>query len=224
MDTNNYKIARVRGNNNNNISLSWTINYDYSWKDTYTVDYTQFKDKIDKIFWRGATTGYEDSFKAPTGRYVLVSKWIDKDPDIDVGFSKIVQGRKECNEYYKPGVNITDYLKYKYLLSLEGNAEAGGLNWKLASNSIVLMTKPKYFTWLMEDKLVPDYHYILLKDDFSDLRKKLDWMRKYPEKVEAVIKNANNYMNMFRDKKYQSKIEKQVLDLYINKVVPSKYI
>ena len=223
MDTTNYKIARVR-RANRNISLSWSIHYDYSWKSVYIKDLIQFKDKQDKIFWRGSTTGYNNDFKAPKGRYTFVSKWIDKDPDIDIGFSNITQDRTECKEYYKPGVDITNYHNYKYLISLEGNAEAGGLNWKLASNSVVLMPKPRYFTWLMEDKLVPDYHYILLEDNFSNLREKLDWMRKYPEKVEEIIKNANEYMNMFLDKEYQLKIERQVIEMYINKVLPPKYV
>ena len=30
------------------------------------------------------------------------------------------------------------------------------------SNSLILMAKPNAFSWLMEDMLIPNYHYILL--------------------------------------------------------------
>ena len=31
------------------------------------------------------------------------------------------------------------------------------------------MHKPKITSWFMEDKLISNYHYIEIKDDFSDL-------------------------------------------------------
>ena len=33
------------------------------------------------------------------------------------------------------------------------------------------MAKPNVVSWLMEDTLIPDYHYVLLKYDFSDFGK-----------------------------------------------------
>ena len=70
----------------------------------------------------------------------------------------------------------------------------------------------------MEDLLIPDYHYIHLEDDFSNLREKLDWAKKYPEKVEAIIKNAHNFINIFKDIKAEELIEKEVLNLYFERI------
>ena len=38
----------------------------------------------------------------------------------------------------------------------------------MSSNSVAVMPKPKYESWFMEGKLIPDYHYVLIKDDYSD--------------------------------------------------------
>jgi len=46
-------------------------------------------------------------------------------------------------------------VKYKYILSIEGNDVASGLKWQLYSNSVVFMRKPKIVSWAMEDKLIP---------------------------------------------------------------------
>ena len=35
------------------------------------------------------------------------------------------------------------------------------------------MPKPKFETWFMEGILVADQHYILIKDDYSDLEENL---------------------------------------------------
>lgn len=63
------------------------------------------------------------------------------------------------------------------------------------------MAKPRCTSWLMETTLVPNYHYILLKDDFSDLENKLKWCNNNQEKCAQIIKNANKFMSQFSDNK-----------------------
>ena len=60
-------------------------------------------------------------------------------------------------------------------MSIEGNDKDSGLQWKLNSNSVVFMPRPTKISWLMEDTLVPGKHYILIKDDFSDIDEKFKW-------------------------------------------------
>ena len=71
-------------------------------------------------------------------------------------------------EYLKKILTIREQLKYKYILSIEGNDVSSGLKWQLYSNSVVFMRKPKIVSWAMEDKLEPYVHYIPIKDDFSE--------------------------------------------------------
>ena len=46
---------------------------------------------------------------------------------------------------------------------------------------------------------IPDYHYIHIKDDYSDLEEKLKFYIKNTEKLQQISINANNYVDQFRD-------------------------
>tara|TARA_A100001015_G_scaffold278035_1_gene337836 strand:- start:72 stop:956 length:885 start_codon:yes stop_codon:yes gene_type:complete len=214
-----YTLVRNRWMNtiNNSIILLNIGGFVHCWNKFYydQKDNIKFENKINSVFWRGSTTGHNNR---PGNRFTLVTNYFNKYKDIDVGFSHIVQGKINYKKYVKGGAKLSQFYKYKYLLSIPGNSEAGGLNWKLASNSLVLMPKPYAFSWLMEDMLIPNYHYILLKDDFSNLREKLDWCNSHPKEVKQIIKNANKYMEMFRNIKEQEHIEYKVLELYFKKV------
>ena len=105
-------------------------------------------------------------------------------------------------------------LKYKYIVSVEGNDKDSGLNWKLNSNSVILMAKPRITTWLMETTLLPDVHYVLLKDDYSDLKEKYIWCEKNKDKCKEIIKNANKFMQQFSNEKKEQEIEEAVINKY----------
>jgi Glycosyl transferase family 90 len=51
-----------------------------------------------------------------------------------------------------------------------------GLKWALFSNSVVMMTPPKYTSWAMEELLEPWVHYIPLNEDLSDVAEKMKWV------------------------------------------------
>ena len=212
-----YSLVKNRWyNNNNSILLLHLSSFNRDWKDFYNMcDNIPFDNKIKKIVWRGSTTGHPNR---AANRYTLVTKYFNKYKNIDVGFSNIVQGQYNYKKYLKNRYTISEFLQYKYIISVHGNDKDSGLNWKLASNSLVLMAKPYAFSWLMEDMLIPNYHYILLKDDFSDLREKVDWCNEHPTEVKQIIKNANEYMKMFSNIKEQEYIEKEVLHLYFEKI------
>lgn len=101
-----------------------------------------------------------------------------------------------------------------------GNDKDSGINWKLNSNSLVFMPKPRSVSWLMEDQLIPNHHYILIKDDFSDLLERYEWCEANQEECKQIIKNANEYMRIFADDANERLIEKTVLTNYINNVNP----
>ena len=69
----------------------------------------------------------------------------------------------------------------------------------MSSNSVAVMPKPKFESWFMEGKLIPDHHYIQIKEDYSDLEEKLNYYIKYPKKLIQISSNANNYVNQFKD-------------------------
>jgi len=174
-------------------------------------DDIDFEQKRNAVIWRGVTTGSENN---PGNRFDLVKKWFKKNPSINVGFSAIVQNKEKYKKYVLNNVDISNLLKYKYILSVEGNDKDSGLQWKLNSNSVVFMTKPRITTWLMETTLVPNYHYVLLKDDYSDLEEKLDWCNQNQDKCLNINQNARRFMEQFKDSENEEKIEEKVLKKY----------
>jgi len=117
-------------------------------------------------------------------------------------------------KWLKPRISILDHLDYKFILSLEGNDVATNLKWIMSSNSIAVMPKPKYETWYMEGTLIPDFHYIQIKDDYSDLTERLQYFIDHPELAQAIINNANAYTKQFQNPAREDLISLLVLQKY----------
>jgi len=64
--------------------------------------------------------------------------------------------------------------------------------------------------------LIPDYHYIHIKKDYSDLDEKLNFYLNNPQKAEEIIKNANAYVEHFKDKKQERLISLLILKKYFD--------
>ena len=216
-------LCKNRCDGNNDSVLLRCFNFGRHWGYYYNKPKDiPFDKKISKIFWRGNTTGClnlshasSDAFR-PVNRFTMMKQWYNKHRDIDIGFSYIwIEWlKKEYSQYVKGECTIEDFLKYKYILSIEGTDKDSGLNWKLNSNSLVLMPKPRVTSWLMETTLIPNYHYVLLKDDFSDLKEKLDWCNSHQKECKNIIKNANNFMSQFADNNKEEKLEEEVINRY----------
>jgi len=210
-------FCKVRNSNNYGTILR-CLNFGRHWHLYYNKPQDKpFSSKINHIFWRGTTTGFIDS--NISNRFILMEKWFDKHPHINIGFCTIKQENFEYKKYLKGRVKPHKFLDYKYILSVNGNDKDSGLNWKLNSNSVVLMTAPKISSWLMESKLIPDYHYVLLKDDFSNLEEKLNWCNNNQNKCIEIIKNANKYMQQFYNQTYEEQIEIAVINEYFKKII-----
>lgn len=107
-------------------------------------------------------------------------------------------------------------LRHKYIISAEGNDKDSGLQWKLNSNSVVLMPRPRAVSWLMETTLVPGHHYVLIRDDFADLGAKVDWCRAHPAECKEIIANAKRFMSQFADDAAERELEREVLRRYFD--------
>ena len=205
-------LCKTRNIVSKNSVILRCMEYDRHWYNYYNRPLDiNFDKKENKVFWRGTTTGEKHN---PANRFSLIEKWFNKNINIDVGLSFIAQNKHEYKKYVKGSSSINDFLKYKYLISVEGNDKDSGINWKLNSNSLVFMAKPNVVSWLMEDTLIPDYHYVLLKDDFSDLEEKLNWCNDNQDKCKQIINNANIYMKQFSDIKKEEQIEIDVINKY----------
>ena len=120
-------------------------------------------------------------------------------------------------QWYSKPISIQQHLDYKFILSLEGNDVATNLKWIMSSNSVAVMPLPKYETWFMEGKLIPDFHYIQIKDDYSDLEEKLNYYIDHPHEAEKIIDNAHQYIQQFKNRKLEDLIALRVLEKYFEK-------
>jgi hypothetical protein len=131
----------------------------------------------------------------------------------------------DLNPFWKvPRLSIDQQLNYKFILCLEGNDVASNLKWVMSSQSIAVMPKPKYETWFMEGLLVADVHYIVIKDDYSDLEQRLNYYIKNQDKALQVIENANAYVQQFKDKENEAIISLLTLKKYFEKTNQTHYL
>jgi len=144
-------------------------------------------------------------------REVFMKRWFGH-PMIDAAATNIFPSRPE---WTKPKLTIGEHLDYKFVMSLEGNDVASNLKWVMSSNSIAVMPKPTCETWFMEGTLIPNYHYIEVKPDFSDLTERLTYYIEHPEEAETIIQHAHEHVAQFKDRKREKLISLMVLKKYL---------
>lgn len=133
-------------------------------------------------------------------------------PRFDLGN---VSKRRNCpSEWMTEKKTLREHLDYKFIMALEGNDVASNLKWIMASNSLAVMPKPNYETWFMEGKLIPNVHYVEVKEDFSDLEDKMDFYIKHPEEAQKIIDQANLYTKQFQNKEDEELLSIMVLYKY----------
>lgn len=192
---------------------------------------TSWEDKKSTLIWRGGVTNLNSkpSVKTPidSPRTHVVSKYYNHNTsDVDIAFSegstKSIPLKYRSVEMKVRGTHTTviDQLKFKYILSLEGNDVATGLKWQLASNSVVFMSQPKAVSFLMEDKLVPFVHYVPLNEDYSNIMEMLEWARLNDEKCKWIAEQSTMYMKKLwmseGAKEDNARIRKGLADAYQN--------
>jgi len=170
----------------------------------FVKDRKYFDEKLDKVIFRGKVSG-------KASRQLFMKMYFNH-PMCDLGdVSKHTDDPKEWQTEKK---TIREHLDYKFIMALEGNDVASNLKWIMSSNSLAVMPKPTCETWFMEGKLIPNYHYVEIKSDFSDLEERLNYYIAHPEEAQQIIAHANEWVQQFMDKKRENLISLLVLDKY----------
>ncbi|KKL85261.1 hypothetical protein LCGC14_1956520, partial [marine sediment metagenome] len=86
-----------------------------------------------------------------------------------------------------------DQIKYKYLLSIDGNAFSGSFFWQLFSNSVILKNSSDYLEWYYSG-VKSDKHYLEFDSD-KDLIAKIHWLKDNDKKAKKISENANKFSN-----------------------------
>lgn len=107
-----------------------------------------------------------------------------------------------------------EQLNYKFIACIEGVDVATNLKWVMSSNSIAVSPPMHYETWFMEGTLIPNYHYIEVKPDYSDLIEKLEYYIEHPVDAQAIIAHAHEYVSQFCNKRLELATQIVVADKY----------
>ncbi|MBO0147908.1 MULTISPECIES: glycosyl transferase family 90 [Vibrio] len=191
------KSRPIFGNNQNSVVLK--LNQVRHFK--FVDDPVRYQDKKDMVAWRGV--GFQ-----PHRKKVIHAFY--NHPQCNIGQTRPVEGLP----WEKGFMSIEEQLQYKFLLCIEGNDVATNLKWAMSSNSLVIMSKPKYETWFMEGKLEAGVHYVEVKDDYSDLPEKMDYYLANEQEALAIIENAHQWVEQFIDKRKERLISLMVADKY----------
>ena len=182
------KSRPLAGDNTNNIILKLDKNRHFLFVD----DKMQWRNKKDIAIFRGDLGIHKEN------RELFMSLFAEgKSKMVDAASTNYI----EAHPHWQAGkLTIGEHLDYKFIMSLEGNDVASNLKWVMSSNSIAVTPRLTCETWFMEGTLRPNYHYIEVKEDFSDLEERLQYYIDHPEEAEAIIRHAHTFVDQFRDK------------------------
>jgi len=176
------KSRPIEGKNDNSVLLPLDSQRHFR----FVNDRIRYADKLDGVVWRGA------AYQEHRLRFLESCSGLSF---INAGNTAV---EKNGNvSFAKPQMSIKEQLKYKFVLSLEGNDVATNLKWIMSSNSVCIMPRPKYETWFKEGTLIPNYHYIEVLDDYSNIKEIYEEFLKNEKECHSIIKNANNFVGEF---------------------------
>lgn len=202
IDTNQENLTIVKSRPIQNNGNSVLLPLDKLRHFNFIKDTISFKDKKDEIVWRGVIH--------KENRKLLVKKFTNKKR-----FNVLaIQNRDKKKTGF---LSIKEQLKYKFILSIEGIDVATNLKWIMSSNSLCFMPKPRFETWYMEGALVPNFHYVLIEDDYSDVEEKMNFYSKNTDKAEEILTNAKQWTDQFKDKKLEKLISILVMNSYFKR-------
>lgn len=174
----------------------------------FLKDEIPFREKQDRVIFRS-------NINYPHPNHVVRLRFVERyfgHPMCDIGVSN--RNAVTRDEWHGSYVSEYDHLTYKFIMCLEGNDVATNLKWVMSSNSLAVMPPPRYETWYMEGTLIPDYHYVAIKPDYSDLEERLQYYIDHPDEAEAIIRHAHEYIAQFQDKRRERLISLLVLEKY----------
>lgn len=167
----------------------------------FPADTTAFADKKPIAVWRGGQHNKK--------RVALVRDY-QGHRLCDIGYTHVEPSDPRYARFLSP----YEQMKFKYIISIEGNEVATNLKWILASNSLCLMAAPLFESWFMEGRLEAGKHFVQLRDDFADLEDKIQYYERHSDEALEIIGHANDYAAQFFDEDRERLISLLVLAKY----------
>jgi len=171
----------------------------YTCKEQHTKQFKEidtanikWEDKLKMCIWRGTLSyGYQYNFFDTSNKFDLNQRNY---------FAKLhKEGHFKKVNFEQVFSSITDQIKYKYILDIDGYTNTWDANvWKLYSGSIVLKVKSTWKQWYY-DELKEWVHYVPVENDLSNLNEMIEWCDNNENKCLEIIKNAREFVIKYFD-------------------------
>jgi hypothetical protein len=197
------KSRPIEGKNSNSVLLPLDAQRHFR----FVSDRNRFSDKLGGMVWRGA------AYQKHRLKFLESCSGLSF---VNAGNTAVCKNKNI--PFAKPKMSIKEQLRYKFVLSLEGNDVATNLKWIMSSNSVCIMPRPKYETWFKEGTLIPNYHYIEIRDDFLDIE---DVFAKYVNDnaaCEVIISNAQDFVSNYFSSRSMLDVARSVAFKYLKVV------
>jgi hypothetical protein len=182
-----------------------------------------FAERDASVYWRGATTGVlqtnrvdnktsidGDCRKLTRVKAATVSSSV---PWLDVAVTKPVQlckfraamNSRVAMAQYSPEI---EWIRHKGLLEMDGNVDAWGHGWRMASGSVVFLVRSDYKHYF-SGLLVEGVHYIGVRRDLSDLIERTKVITQTDNATVAYLSQvAANARALMRELEYDEVVER----------------
>jgi len=177
-----------------------------AFRDLTEERFVAWEARVDKIFWRGSSTGIRESLPPPEGASDNL-KWLqrlnlcvqgnsEKLRDYcDFGITNIVNVSEQhvvdrivAANIIRPLVPKTRFMDFKGVVDVDGNSNAwSGLFCGLLTGACVLkVASTRHFRqWYYED-LVPRQNFLPVCSDLTDLPEAVHWMMRHDDLVKSI--------------------------------------
>lgn len=157
-----------------------------------------------QAFWRGTTTGamIDHTDFERLNRFHLVALSLKRPKDLNARFTGVAQNDSLLEKILKQKgmldnhLSVSEHLRYRYLLAIDGNTWASSYFWQLFGNSLILKQASFFSEWY-HAALKPYMHYVPLKRDFSDLIDRIAWAKKHENRARTIVKHAHNFARAY---------------------------
>jgi hypothetical protein len=160
-----------------------------------------WKDKIDKVVWRGSPTGFGPLTNRTRFRSLVKLSSL---PDVDACFSRFHHSsddpKKDLELLTHLGIacpqnqtEFHEFARYRYVLDMDGNSWSDRFIHLLSLGSTVIKQAPK-FDDAVTLKARPYIHYIPVKSDMSNMEDVLRHCRSNPTYCQKVAENGVRFV------------------------------
>lgn len=164
--------------------------------------FTESDQRIPKAIFLGSTTGW-----AVGRRNAVILAGQLHNESVYSGYVQLIDlptdvapEKSAALAHLKPRMNLTEQVnKYKYIINADGHCATIRMHDLLASDSAVLWVETNQVEWFYP-LLQPYVHYIPVRfleyepeDPLRDIVRKIEWGEQHPEKVAAIVRNANRF-------------------------------